>query len=60
MCAYNVFRTFKRLIQKEGMLTDPCFYVFGDVLRVLYFYCTHFQAIFSFDKIFINKFLIQF
>ena len=38
------------------MLTNPCFYVFGDAFRVLHFYCTHFQAIFSFNKIFINKF----
>ena len=34
------------------MLTNPCFYVFVDTFRVLYFYCTHFQAIFSFNKIF--------
>ena len=33
------------------MLTNPCFYVFGDAFRV-HFYCTHFQAIFSFNKIF--------
>ena len=38
------------------MLTNPCFYVFGDAFRVLHFYCTHFEAIFSFNKIFINKF----
>ena len=38
------------------MLTKPCFYVFGDALRVLHFYCAHFQAIFSFNKISINKF----
>ena len=37
------------------MLTNPCLYVFGDAFRVLHFYCTHFQAIFSFNKIFINK-----
>ena len=34
------------------MLTNPCFYVFGDAFRVLHFFCTHFQAIFSFNKIF--------
>ena len=34
------------------MLTNPCFYVFGDAFRVLHFYCTHFQAIFSFNKFF--------
>ena len=39
------------------MLTIPCFYIFGDAFRVLDFYCTHFQAIFAFKKIFINKFL---
>ena len=33
------------------MLTNPCFYVFGDAFCVLHFYCTHFQAIFSFNKI---------
>ena len=38
------------------MLTIPCFYIFGDAFRVLDFYCTHFQAIFAFKKIFINKF----
>ena len=32
------------------MLTNPCFYVFGDAFRVLHFCCTHFQAIFSFNK----------
>ena len=24
------------------MLTNPCFYVFGDAFRVLHFYCTPF------------------
>ena len=38
------------------MLTNPCFYVFGDMFCVLYYYCTHLQAIFSFNKIFTNKF----
>ena len=38
------------------MLTKPCFYLFGNALRVLHFYCAHFQAILSFNKIFINKF----
>ena len=38
------------------MLTNPCFYVFGDAFRVLHFYSTHYEAIFSFNKIFINKF----
>ena len=23
------------------MLTNPCFYVFGDAFRVVHFYCTH-------------------
>ena len=45
---------------KHVMLTNPCFYIFGDAFRALHFYCTHFQAIFSFNKIFINKLLIQF
>ena len=31
------------------MLTNPCFYVFSDAFHVLHFYCTHFQAIFSFN-----------
>ena len=54
MCAYNVIRTFQRLtyIKKDVMLTNPCFYVFGDAFRVLHLYCTHFEAIFSFNKIF--------
>ena len=34
------------------MLRNPCFYVFGDTFRGLRFYCTHFQAIFSFNKTF--------
>ena len=34
---------------KDVMLTNPCFCVFGDSFRVLQFYCTHFQAIFSFN-----------
>ena len=34
------------------MLANPCFYVFGDAFRVLNFYCTHFQDIFSFNKTF--------
>ena len=38
------------------MLTNPCFYVFGDAFCVLNFYFTHFQAIFLFNKIFINTF----
>ena len=37
------------------MLTNPCLYIFGDAFRVLNFYCTHFQAISSFNK----KFLYQ-
>ena len=37
------------------MLTNPCFYVFGDAFRVPHFYCTHFQAIFSFNKIFYQQ-----
>ena len=37
------------------MLTNPCFCVFGDAFRVLHFYCTHFQAIFSFNKIFYQQ-----
>ena len=36
---------------KDVMLTNPCFYVLGDAFRVLHFYCTHFQAMFWFDKI---------
>ena len=28
------------------MLTNPCFYVFGNTFHVLHFCCTHFQAIF--------------
>ena len=38
------------------MLTNPCFCVFGDTFPVLNFYCTHFQAIFPFNKIFIDNF----
>ena len=38
------------------MSTNPCFYVFVDMFCVLYYYCTHLQAIFSFYKIFTNKF----
>ena len=38
------------------MLTNPCFYVPGGAFRVLHFYCAHFQAIFWFNKIFINKY----
>ena len=34
--------------KKDVMLTNPFLYVFGDAFRVLHFYCTHFQAIFSF------------
>ena len=34
------------------MLTNPCFYVFADAFLGLRFYCTHFQAIFSFNKMF--------
>ena len=36
------------------MLTNPCFYMFGDAFRVLHFYCTHFQAItiFFYQQIF--------
>ena len=37
------------------MLTNPCFYVFVDAFRVLHFYWTHFQAIFSFSKIFYQQ-----
>ena len=37
------------------MLTNPCFYVFGNAFRVLHFYSTHFQAIFSFNKIFYQQ-----
>ena len=37
------------------MLTNPCFYVFGDAFRVLHFYCTHFQTIFSFNKSFYQQ-----
>ena len=37
------------------MLTNLCFYVFGDAFRVLHFYYTHFQAIFSFNKIFYQQ-----
>ena len=37
------------------MLTNPCFYVFGDAFRILHFYCTHFQAIFLFNKIFYQQ-----
>ena len=37
------------------MLISPCFYVFGDAFRVPHFYCTHFEAIFSFNKIFYQQ-----
>ena len=37
------------------MLANPCFYVFGDAFRVLNFYCTHFQDIFSFNKNFYQQ-----
>ena len=37
------------------MSTNPCFDVFGDAFRVLHFYCTHFQVIFSFNKIFFQQ-----
>ena len=33
----------------KDVLTNPCFYVFDDAFCVLHFYCTHFQAIFSFN-----------
>ena len=34
------------------MFKDSCFYVFYDAFRVLHFYCTHFKAIFSFNRVF--------
>ena len=37
------------------MLTNPCFYIFGDAFRVLHFYCTHFQAIFSSNNFFFDQ-----
>ena len=37
------------------MLTNPCFYVFEDAFCELHFCCPHFQAIFLFNKILINK-----
>ena len=37
------------------MLTNPCVYVFDDAFRVLHFYCTNFQAIFSVNKIFYQQ-----
>ena len=40
---------------KDVMLTNPCLYVFGDVFHVQHFYCTHFQAIFSFNKVFYQQ-----
>ena len=40
---------------KDVILTNPCLYVFGDVFRVQHFYCTHFQAIFSFNKVFYQQ-----
>ena len=51
-CQYNI----SKVNIKDVMLTNPCFCVFGDVFHVLHFYCTHFQAIFLFNKIFINNF----
>ena len=33
------------------MLTNPCFYAFGDVFLVLHFYCPHFQTTFSFNYV---------
>ena len=49
-------RLYKTKLHSYRAKKNPCFYVFGDAFRVLHFYCTHFQAIFSFNKIFINKF----
>ena len=37
------------------MLTSSCLSVIGDAFRVLHFYCTHFQATFSFNKIFYQQ-----
>ena len=37
------------------MLTNLCFYGSGNEFHVLDFYCTHFQAIFLYNKIFIKK-----
>ena len=37
------------------MLTNPCFNVFSDAFCVLHFYCTHFQAIFSFNNFFYQQ-----
>ena len=37
------------------MLTNSCFYVFGDAFRVLHFYCTNFQAIFLFNNFFYQQ-----
>ena len=37
------------------MFANPCFYVSVDAFPVLYFYCTHFEAIFSFNKTFYQK-----
>ena len=48
MCAYNVIITFKRLTEKDVMLTNLHFHV-------LHFYCTHFQAIFLFNKSFYQQ-----
>ena len=37
-------------------MTNPCFYVFGDAFRYYIFtVATHFQAIFSFNKIFYQQ-----
>ena len=38
------------------MLTNPCFYVFGDTSCILQFYYTNFQAIFLLKKIFNDQF----
>ena len=43
-----------RKMLKHVMLTNPCFYIFGDAFRALHFYGTHFQAISSFNKIFLS------
>ena len=56
----TVLKAFKRLIWKDVILRNTCFYVFGNVFCVVHFYRTHFQVLFSFNQTFINNFSIHF
>ena len=47
--AKNKTETILRLNKKDAILTNPCFCVVGYAFCILYFCCTLFQAIFSFN-----------